>query len=90
MCHEIFAGVYFCGMVKLKPVEVRSHLYSTAFPQFTIHLILCSFHGLMNSINWPAWHCMGLHSTDVRALQRERREATGSNPNEALKSFFSG
>ena len=27
-----------------------------------------SFHRLMNSINWPACHCMGLHSLDGRAL----------------------
>ena len=32
-------------------------------PQFAIYLILFhSFHGLMNSINWPACHCIGLHS----------------------------
>ena len=32
-----------------------------------------SFHRLMDSINWSACHCMGLHSSDGRALQRERR-----------------
>ena len=28
---------------------------------------------LMNSINWPACHCMGLHSSNGRVLQRDRR-----------------
>ena len=32
--------------------------------------------------------CMGLHGSAGRALQRERREAMGSNPVEAPKSLF--
>ena len=47
---------------------------SFVFLQFTsFHSVLHSFHGLLNSINWPPGHCMDLHSSDGRALQRERR-----------------
>ena len=47
------------------------HLYFRS-SQFTSYYV--SFlHWTTNSINWPAYDCMGLHSSDGRALQRNRR-----------------
>ena len=41
--------------------------------QFTsFHSVFHSFHGLINSINWPA-SSMGFQNSAGRALQRERR-----------------
>ena len=59
----------------------RSH--SSTLPVFH------SFHGLMNSINWPAssvWVFMAQLGEHCSA----NAEATGSNPVEAPKIFFSG
>ena len=67
-----------------------SHTHFIVFPQFTsFHSVFHSFHGLMNSINWPA------SSTWVFIAQlgehcSANAEATGSNPVEAPKNFFSG
>ena len=67
-----------------------SHTHFIVFPQFTsFHSLFHSFHGLMNSINWPA------SSTWVFTAQlgehcSANAEATGSNPVEARKTFFSG
>ena len=59
-------------------------------PQFTsFHSVFHSFHGLMNSINWPApsvWVFIAQLGEHCSA----NAEAAGSNPIEALKSFFSG
>ena len=49
--------------------DMNDCFYVTEFDKY----IYASFQGLMNSINWLACHCMGLHSSDGRALQRERR-----------------
>ena len=65
-------------------------LNSFVFPQFTsFHSVFHSFHGLMNSINWPApsiWVFIAQLGEHCSA----NAEATGSNPVEAPKSFFSG
>ena len=61
------------------------------FPQFTsFHSVFHSFHGLMNSVNWPASSIWVFIAQAGRALQRANAEATGSNPIEAPKSFFGG
>ena len=60
------------------------------FTQFTsFHSVFHSFHGLMNSINWPAsskWIFIAQLGEHCSA----NAEATGSNPVEAPKNFFSG
>ena len=63
-------------------------LISFVFPQFTsCHSVFRSFHGLMNSINWPAssvWVViaqLGEHCSANAA-------AMGSNPVEAPKNSF--
>ena len=48
-----------------------------------------SFHGLMNSINWPASHCMDFIAQMVEHCSANA-EATGSNPVEVPKNLFSG
>ena len=58
-----------------------------AVPSF--HSVFHSFHGLMNSINWPAssvWVFIAQPGEHCSA----NVEATGSNPVEAPKIFFSG
>ena len=65
-------------------------LISFVFPQFTsFHSVFHSFHGLMNSINWPAssvWVFLAQLGEHCSA----NAEATGSNPVEVPKIFFSG
>ena len=53
----------------------------------SFHSVFHSFHGLMNSIYWPALSVWVFIAQAGRALQRYT-EATGSNPIEALKNFF--
>ena len=48
-----------------------------------------SFHGLMNSINWPASN-VWVFIAQLGEHCSANAEATGSNPVEAPKSFFSG
>ena len=49
-------------------------LFSFVFPQCTsFHSVFHSFHGLMNSINWPALSLWVFIAQAGRALQRERR-----------------
>ena len=46
-------------------------LISFVFPQFTsFHSVFHSFHGLMNSINWPASSVWVFIAQAGRALQR--------------------
>ena len=46
-------------------------MYSFVFPQFTsFHSVFHSFHGLMNSINWPASSVWVFIAQAGRALQR--------------------
>ena len=73
-----------------KLLKLRYNLHSICISSVhnSPHSMFHSFHGLMNSINWPACHCMGLPSSDDRALQRTNVEATDSNPVGAPKSSF--
>ena len=51
--------------------------------------ISCSFNGLMNSINWPA-SSVWVFIAQLGEHCSASAEATGSNPVEAPKIFFSG
>ena len=65
-------------------------LISFVFPQFTsFHSMFHSFHGLMNSINWPA-SSVWVFIAQLGEHCSANAEATGSNPVEAPKNFFSG
>ena len=65
-------------------------LISFVFPQFTsFHSVFHSFHGLMNSINWPA-SSIWVFIAQLGEHCSANAEATGSNPVEAPKNFFSG
>ena len=65
-------------------------LISFLFPQFiSFHSVFHSFHGLMNSINWPAlsiWVVIAQLGEHCSA----NAEAMGSNPVEAPKKPFLG
>ena len=65
-------------------------LISFVFPQFTsFHSVFHSFHGLMNSINWPA-SSIWVFIAQLGEHCSANAEATGSNPVEVPKNFFSG
>ena len=60
------------------------------FPQFTsFHSVFHSFHGLMNSINWPASSVWVFIAQAGRALQRWQRPRVRI-PLKPRNSFFSG
>ena len=63
------------------------HLYSRSSKSF--HSVFHSFHGLMNSINWPA-SSVWVFIAQLGEHCSANAEATGSNPVEAPKIFFSG
>ena len=68
----------------------QEHFISFVFPQFTsFHSVFHSFHGLMNSINWPA-SSIWVFIAQLGEHCSANAEATGSNPVEAPKNFFSG
>ena len=65
-------------------------LISFVFPQFTsFHSVFPSFHGLMNSINWPA-SSIWVFIVQLGEHCSANAEATGSNPVETPKDSFSG
>ena len=65
-------------------------LISFVLPQFTsFHSVFHSFHGWMNSINWPA-SSIWVFIAQLGEHCSANAEATGSNPVEASKNFFSG
>ena len=65
------------------------HIFiSFVFPQFTsFHSVFHSFHGLMNSINWPALH-VWVFIAQLVEHGCANADATGSNPVEAPKKVF--
>ena len=67
-----------------------SHIHFICILPFTsFHSVFHSFHGLMNSINWPTssgWIFIARLVEHCSAIA----ETTGSNPVEAPKNFFSG
>ena len=68
----------------------RYILISFVFPQFTsFYSVFHSFHGLMNSIDWPA-SSIWVFIAQLGEHCSANAEATGSNPVEAPKNFFSG
>ena len=63
-------------------------LDSFVFPQFTsFHSVFHSFHGLMNSINWPA-PSVWVFVAQLVEQYSVNAEATGLNPVEAPKNHF--
>ena len=77
-------------MLKLRftaMVTYSFHLYSRSSKSF--HSVFHSFHGLMNSINWPA-SSVWIFIAQLGEHCSANAEATGSNPVEAPKIFFSG
>ena len=65
-------------------------LISFVFPQFTsFHSAFHSFHGLMNSINWPA-SSVWVFIAQLGEHCSASAEATGSNPVEAPKTLSFG
>ena len=81
------------GMLKVNRYEMSTMvivLISFVFPQFTsFHSVFHSFHGLMDSINWPA-SSVWVFIAQLGEHCSANAEATGSNPVEAPKNFFSG
>ena len=72
---------------------VCDHRSESQFKQLrkiaSFHSVFHSFHGLMNSINWPAssiWVFIAQRGEHCSA----NAEATGSNPVEAPKNLFFG
>ena len=65
------------------------HIFiSFVFPQFTsFYSVFRSFHGLMNSINWPVPSVWVFIAQLVEHCSANA-EATGSNPVEVPKNFF--
>ena len=67
-----------------------SHTHFICIPAFTsFHSVFHSSHGLMNSINWPAFS-VWIFVAQLGEHCSANVEATGSNPVEAPKIFFSG
>ena len=74
----VFFGIYF------SVVSFNCEIHSV------IHSVFHSFHGLMNSINWPALPVRVIIAQLVEHFCTDT-EATGSKPVEAPKIvFFSG
>ena len=65
----------------------HTHRSESQFKQ--LHSVFHSFHGLMNSINWPA-STIWVFIAQLGEHCSANAEATGSNPVEAPKNFFSG
>ena len=68
-------------------VTYSFHLYSRSSISF--HSVFHSFHGLLNAINWPA-SSVWVFIAQLGEHCSANAEATGSNPVEAPKIFFSG
>ena len=82
--------IFFSQLLKLRftaMVTYSFHLYSRSSISF--HSVFHSFHGLMNSINWPA-SSVWVFIAQLGEHCSANAEATGSNPVEAPKIFFSG
>ena len=70
--------------------RLRASCFLFFLSQFTsFHSVFHSFHGLMNSINWPA-SSIWVFIAQLGEHSSANAEATGSNPVEAPKNFFSG
>ena len=72
-------------------VKGMKHWMKKVFRGFNggFHSVFLSFHGLMNSINWPACS-IWVFIVQLGEHCSANAEATGSNPVEAPKNFFSG
>ena len=84
----IFFFGLFSQLLKLRftaMVTYSFHLYSRSSISF--HSVFHSFHGLMNSINWPA-SSVWVFIAQLGEHCSANAEAKGSNPVEAPKIFF--
>ena len=78
----------FCILLKLRFNCNGPIFISLVFPQFTsFHSMFHSYHGLMNSINWPA-SCVWVFIAQLVEHCSANAEATGLNPVGAQKNFF--
>ena len=86
---KLFFGL-FSQLLKFA-IHCDGHiLISFVFKQFTsFHSVFHSFHGLMNTINWPA-SSIWVFIAQLGEHCSTNAEATGSNPVEDPKNFFSG
>ena len=85
--HDLVTFTFIC---RLRLPAMVIVFISFVFPQFTsFHSVFHSFHGLMNSINWPA-SSVWVFIAQLGEHCSANAEATGSNPVEAPKIFFSG
>ena len=68
----LYSGGLIIGRIFASEIHCDGHiLISFVFPQFTsFHSVFHSFHGLMNSINWPASSVWVFIAQAGRALQR--------------------
>ena len=81
---SFFLGGLFSQLLKLRFTAMVTYS-SFVFPQFTsFHSVFQSFHGLMNSINWPA-STVWVFIAQLGEHCSANAEATGSNPVEAPK-----
>ena len=86
---KIFFSGYFRNCLNCDSLR-WSHNHFICIPAVHIISFSVSFLSRVDELNKLAsLQCMGLHSSAGRALQRHA-EATGSNPVEAPKTFFSG
>ena len=88
---KLFFFGLFSQLLKLRFTAMVTYSFHLYFPQFTsFHSVFHSFHGLMNSINWPA-SSIWVFIAQLGEHCSANAEATGSNPVEAPKNFlFSG
>ena len=88
---KIFLSGYFRNCFNCDSLR-WSHTHFICIPQFTSFYSVFhdqSFYGLMNSINWPA-SSVWVFIAQLGEHCSANAEATGSNPVEAPKIFFSG
>ena len=78
--HFLFPNFLNCDSLRW------SHTHFICIPAVQCFI---SFHGLMNSINWPA-SSVWVFIAQLGEHCSANAEATGSNPVEAPKTFFSG
>ena len=81
---NFFFGL-FSQLLKLRFTAMVTHFI--CIPAVHIISVFHSFHGLMNSINWPA-SSIWVFIAQLGEHCSANAEATGSNPVEAPKNFF--
>ena len=82
---NFFSG-YFRNSLNCESLR-WSHTHFICIP--AVHSVFHSFHGLMNTINWPASSIL-VFIAQLGEQCSANAEAMGSNPVEAPKNFFFG